>query len=565
MFDAIQTEIQQAVAAAAGEEAAAALDFGSIPAEQKGDLAVVTFPLARLLRQAPNRIANTLVEPLQALDFVKEVQAVGAYANLTFDRKVIATRLRTAIATGAHFGFEDGKGRRVLLEHTSINPNASPHVGRARNGIIGDTLARVIRKLGYEVEVHYYVNNMGKQIALLARACRSLERDPAFDELLQIYTEASQEAEGNSAVEQEAFQMLQAFEDGDSAIREEFTRVVRLCLDGQTAILARLGIAFDRFDEESDFIQSERLDEVIRALETTGALFRDEDERYVVDLAKLGYDKEHGRHLVLRRSNGSSMYVLRDLAYTCYKADRGAELNLTVLGEDHHLYQEQLSYLLQKTIGCQVPDALFYSFVLLKDGKMSTRRGRVVLLNDLLNEAEERVAARLLENRPELDAEARLEVSRKVAAAAIRFTIARVGPGSNVTFDIEEALSFEGDTGPYLQYTFARLSSLLDKASDRRQDVEPDWSLLSEAEWHVLMELARFRERVRETYAARNPAHLCMYALSLAKLTNRFYHGSPVLQAEDQLFHLRTELSSMARATLGEVLHLIGLETSDRI
>ena len=173
--------------------------------------------------------------------------------------------------------------------------------------------------------------------------------------------------------------------------------------------------------------------------------------------------------------------------------------------------------------------------------------------------------ARLVENRPELDEEARLDVSRKVAAAAVRFTIARVGPGSNVTFDIEEALSFEGDTGPYLQYTFARLSSLLDKAAERRQGIEPDWSLLSEAEWNVLMELGRFRERVRETYASRNPAHLCMYALSLAKLTNRFYHGSPVLQAEEALFHLRTEISSMARATLEEVLHLIGLEPSARI
>ena len=463
MLDDYQSHIRKAIAEAYGPEAAGVLEFRRVPRGKGGDVSLVTQSLARLLKIKPNVLATNLAEKTRGIPEIERVDVDGVYVNFHFDRSQFTGKLCRSIQDGSFFTFDDGKGKTVVFEHTSINPNASPHVGRARNAMIGDSLVRILRALGYSLEVHYYINDMGKQIAMLVNACRDREK-LSFDELLQIYVDASLRAETDPSVESEAIALLDRFEQGDAVVREEFRRVVDLCVTGQVSVLNRIGIHYDKFDRESDFNEASQIEPVLLKLQELGAVFTDPDGRQVVDLRKIGFNPGHGEHLVLRRSNGSSMYVLRDLAYTIYKGSLGAEINLTVLGEDHRLYHEQLKAVLTATVGCQVPEVIHYSFVMLREGKMSTRKGTVVLLADFLDQATANAAERVVERNPELEPAVVSKLSEQIAVGAIKYAILHVSPSNNVTFDLSEALNFEGGTGPYIQY-----------ASTRTQSIAPTW------------------------------------------------------------------------------------------
>ena len=319
LLDKIRAEISRRVGALYSAEVAAAVGITRVPTENAGDLAIAAYPLARLLRRKPTDIAQEIAQALVGTDGVLNVEVAGPYVNLHLDRRLLGPELCRSISDGSFLKIEQGAGIKAVLEHTSINPNASPHVGRGRNAMIGDVLGRMLRFLGYQVDVRYYVNDMGKQIALLALASRE-KRNLAFDDLLHLYMEISSRAKQDPQIEQEAFSLLVRFEQGDEGVRADFRRVVDLCVAGQVSILRRLDVSYDHFDLESSFIDDPAVGPVMAALDTAGALFTDEHGRLVADLQKIGFDRPDGRYLVLRRGNRSSMYVLRDLSYNLFKA-----------------------------------------------------------------------------------------------------------------------------------------------------------------------------------------------------------------------------------------------------
>jgi len=471
------------------ELVAADLPFVPPPKLDVGDVALRTFEAARKLGLKPPQFAAEIADRIAFGSEVLDVSTAGPYVNFRLDRAAFARRIVSGILTeGPHFGSNDsGVGQSILIEHTSINPNASPHLGRARCAMLGDSLTRLLRFEGYDVRVHYYVNDMGRQIALLVLVCD----DPAeltFDQVLARYVEANARAENDPAFAEQGYALLAKMEEGDPETQERFRRVTDLCLKGQLGVLGRLGITYDEFDRESAFVKDPRLEPVLDALRTKGALFTDEDERLVVDLSKIGHNQEAGRYFVLMRANGSSMYGYRDLAYTIDKAAQGADLNLMVLGEDHKLYAQQLALIL-KTAGQPAPEAIYYSYILLKEGKMSTRQGKVVLLSEFLDEAAARSAEKVEEQcaldkgfQP-LAAEERAAIAHKVAVSAIRFAILRVGSNKNVIFDWESSLSFTGDTGPYVQYSCARINSILRKFGEVPATPADAFPIETDAEW----------------------------------------------------------------------------------
>ena len=226
-----------------------------------------------------------------------------------------------------------GKEKKILVEHTSINPNASPHVGRARNALIGDSIVRILRFQGYKIEVHYFVNDVGKQIAMLVLGAEG-KKNIDFKDLLSIYIEINKKIEENPELEKKALELLNKLEKGDKAIKNNFEKIVNTCVKGQIKILSELGIKYDFFDYESKYLWGKKTDETLKRLERTGKLFIDGFNRWVMD--QKGY--ELGMKvpvLVLTRGDGTSLYPLRDIAYNLDKLKKCD--NIVILGEDQKL------------------------------------------------------------------------------------------------------------------------------------------------------------------------------------------------------------------------------------
>jgi len=562
MLTAIKRQITDLVTKDYSSEAAGELTFRPVPAAARGDVAIPVFAVARKVGIDPKTLAGTLAARCKDIAGVAEAVAAGPYVNLSFTRDVFVRQFVADVLAGDATAIKT-RGSRVLIEHTSINPNASPHVGRGRNAIIGDTIARLFRFLGHQTEVHYYVNDIGKQIALLVYACRGRD-DLQFNDLLDEYVAISQKAKDDPAVEQIAFDLLNKFEQGDPAVREEFRKVVDLCVNGQVGILGRLGITYDIFDRESTFLNDPRVQPVIEKLKAAGALIIDEHGRQVIDLQQLGFKREEGRYVVLSRANGTSMYVARDLAYTIFKSEISADANLSVLGEDHRLYQEQLDLILRSS-GFSTPDVIYYSFVLLKQGKMSTRQGNVVLLSEFIDMALEKAAARLREANPNLTDGEVQELAETIAVGAVRYGILSVNPTKNVIFDLEESLRFEGNTGPYLQYSCTRIASILAKHGSEVPAMPATLPPLNDSEWALIMEMTRLQDEVRTSASSRNPSSLCAYGFELAKAFNRFYHDSSVLDAAPDEKAMRLNLCAATGTVLAACLDVLGIQVPRRM
>jgi len=537
------------------------------PDIKMGDVAVPLFALSKKLNISLPVIVEVCLPLLEIKPWVTKVEQKGGYLNLFLDRGYCSVKIVEDVFSkrDKYGSLSSGFGKKALIEHTSINPNASPHVGRARNAMLGDCLSRLFRFEGYETEVHYYVNDMGRQIGLLVLIADELEKLD-FNGILDAYVQANQRAENEPEFANKGYELLALMEQGDEEVRKKFVRVTELCLRGQLQVLKRLGIEYDYFDRESDFIESEELNKVLEILKEKGALFIDEENRLTVDLAQLGFTQEEGRYFVLRRANGSSMYGYRDLAYTIYKGHRGTDENLIVLGEDHKLYFQQIGLIL-RSAGYRIPEPIFYSYILLKEGKMSTRQGNVVLLSDFLDNASSLALERVREQCKELSEEEQQEIAEKVAVSAIRFSVLRVTPSKNVIFDMDSALSFEGDTGPYLQYSCARIKSILRKyGKPIPYDLPENLPLQKDEEWLLLRSISEFPSIVLSSIKQYNPAIIAGYALNLAHVFTSFYHACPVLFAEnDDVINMRVQICWATLQVMENALSLLGIPVPDRM
>ncbi|MFC1489785.1 arginine--tRNA ligase [Candidatus Latescibacterota bacterium] len=559
-------KIENTIKEAIPELAAAEFDFQDSPENQPGDFGLACFGFAKMLKTAPPLIAGRIAE-LKFPESITKVAVVGPYVNFNIDRDTFATALVHDIFKEKEtFGSGNtGAGKKVIIEHTSINPNASPHIGRARNGLIGDTLTRLLRFEGYDVDVHYYVNDMGKQIGLLALQTEGLGT-LNFDDVLELYVAANNRAKDDPEFEKKGLEMLAGMENGDPAVREKFKNIVDICLAGQLEVFDRLGFSFDTFDKESSYLKHPLMDEVFEMLEKKGSLFTDELGRKVADLQPLGYSREEGRYIVLVRANGSTMYMYRDIAYTLDKIALGGDINMIVLGEDHKMYFEQMEVIV-KAMGKNPPESVHYSYIILKDGKMSTRKGTVVLLEDFLDEAIRLAKKRVDEQCSDLPEDERSEIARIIGIGAVRFGILSVRPNRNVVFDWDTAISFTGDTGPYIQYSCTRISSIVRKFGELPAGLESENIVIShDSEWDLVFRLAAVSSDILLALNTKNSGILTTSALDIARKFSTFYNSCPVISAEDaDVRRSRLALCIAAQQVLINLLGLIGIEAPERM
>ena len=510
-------------------------DIIGIPPEGLGDYAFPCFILSKKLKKNPSEIAKELAEKLNLRNF--EVKPVNAYVNFFVNKNKLAEKILKTKKKSAKKG-------KILVEHTSINPNASPHMGRIRNSLIGDSIVRLLKYQGYNTETHYYVNDVSKQIAMLALVCKGNEK---FEDLLKKYKEISKKIEKNKKLENQVFDLLSKFESGNSETRKKFNKIVDIAIKGQKNLLSQLGIKFDFFDYESDFLKDQ--EKIIKQLEKKG-LKRDKYNRTYLEqpnLKKMMKDPV----FVLTRSDGTGLYPLRDIAYTIKKMKKGK--NIIVLGEDQKLYFKQLKQAL-KSLNKEAPIPIHYSFVLIQDKgiikKMATRKGDFVLLEDFLKEAIKKASEKSKDKK----------IAEKVALSAIKYSILKKDPNKNIIFNLDESLSFEGNTGPYLLYSYARASSLLKKAKSK---TKPKIEKITEIEFKLLKKIDEFPKIIEKAEQQLNPALVAHYSYQLSQIFNEFYHSEKIIGNKRQAFKLA--IVKKFRETLKDSLSLLGISVLEKM
>ncbi|NLV26470.1 MAG: arginine--tRNA ligase [Methanomicrobiales archaeon] len=519
------------------------------------DLAsTIAFSLAKDLKKAPPLIAAEIVNSI-AERVMQETGAntfaIGPYVNFVFGEKYCSDVLIQATCDGYGSGKE--KPERVVLEHTSANPNGPLHVGHIRNTIIGDTLTRCFRKAGYPLEVQYYVNDMGRQIAIVAWGIASQRADiyaeGKGDHLIaEVYIEANRHLDVDPSLNAAIDRLMQLVESGDPDTISQFKIPVKRCLDGFKDTLEKMNVKHDRFVYESDFIRNGDTEKVLSRISHLPQACI--DEILSLDLSQYGFEKSY----ILRRSDGTSVYAARDLAFHIWKGHNFDRV-IDILGADHKLIGTQLQATLD-LIGEKPPEIVFFEFVSLPEGSMSTRKGKFISADELIAETERRALEEVTVRRPELHEEQRVKIAHAVAISAIRYDIIRTIPEKNTIFDWKEALDFEKQSGPYIQYAHARACSILEKAGT----YTPCFKAEGEGEIALVKKIALFPKVISEVVTELKPHLLAIYARELADLFNSFYHAEPVLRAEEHVRNRRLTLVNATRNTLKEALETLGID-----
>tara|TARA_Y100001958_G_scaffold160002_1_gene165078 strand:+ start:8879 stop:10648 length:1770 start_codon:yes stop_codon:yes gene_type:complete len=546
----------------------------------QGDLTLPCFPFASVLRKAPQAISDEIAGLFPQLEALANVSSVNGYLNFTANPEWLAdVVLSNQVHIGSALENSGRTGETVLLEHTSANPNGPFHVGRARNAILGDTLVRLHRLHGDDVRAEYYVDDMGKQVGVLAWALDNLsekdvnellsEREPPSERWLtkadhqrvrwyqaaQILRKDADE-ERKAQIEKEIGLLVHASEHGDVGVLESFEAAYTPVLEGMLATLSRLGISYDTFTKESRFVVDgtvAKLMDSLDALEISGTA---DNGAGFLDLGRRGLKGK--TEFFYRRGDGSSLYATRDVAYHMWKWGESNRL-VNVLGEDHKLQAKQVGLTLEE-LGQKRPEVLFYSFIKLPEGKMSTRQGNVVFMDDLLEEAHAQASAVVRELRPEYDDEKVAQIAEAVGTAAVRFNIIKVSPEKGFTFRWEEALAFEAGSAPFIMYAHTRACSISKRA--HAIPTSPIQRPSVDAMPEGLVELLRLickHNDVLERSVREQKAHLfALHMLELANAYNGFYRDCPVVR-ENQVDGFAFAISQIARKIMRSGLEGLGI------
>ncbi|MHC1570843.1 MAG: arginine--tRNA ligase [Methermicoccaceae archaeon] len=538
--------------------------LGLLPSSHADLSTSIAFRLSKPLRKSPPEVAQRLLsqmrERLDASRYVQSAQTSGPYINIQLSQDYCAAVIEKVLAEREHYGGGVAEGR-VVIEHTSANPNGPLHVGHIRNSIIGDTLSRIHSRLGYDVETMYYVNDMGRQMAIVVWALRRLALDASKKPdhaIADVYIEANAQLATDPSLDSEIAELMMINEQNEPEVRREFERAVELALMGIRESLARMNIHIDTYVRESQFVDDGSVDEVVARLQETGHLFV-QDGALMVDLGAAGIEKP----LVIRRADGTSLYTTRDLAYHIWKG-RQCDRMIDVLGADHKLVSSQLVAVLDM-LGEKKPDIVVFEFVSLPEGSMSTRTGKFISADELLDRVVEHAQREVDARRQDMDEEQRRTIAEAVGIGAVRYDVVKVSAEKDMVFDWRSALDFEKLGAPFIQYAHARACSILERAGERAGETG-DPSLLVEEPEHVLIKRIGQLTHVLDLCARElAPHHLAQYARELAEAFNQFYRLCPVLGAPQELVAPRLALVRAARYALAACLDTLGIQAIEEM
>lgn len=572
VMDRFRTEVDGAVRSALSKMGVDSEFSIEIPSTDAADLAVPCFLMSKALKRAPKDIAEELASNIEPSGLISDVSALNGYLNFKMDGvKLTEGTVKDVLEMKDRYGSLPNKGVKVIVEHTSTNPTGPIHVGRARNPIIGDTLARILDMCGYDVSTEYYVNDVGKQVVILTWGVNNLtkeqvekeiedrgmqdDRDKIDHKLVAYYRLANKMMEEDPAVQEEIGSMLRKFEAGDEEVISTVRKTAEIMLNGLKETLANIDVVLDTYTWESKFIADGSARKYVDELKQSKYAGVEDDGACYLELKDFGIQGKNTR-FTFTRADGTTLYTTRDIAYHQDKFKRADKL-IDVLGEDQKLGNKQLCCALEILGQTRKLDAMFYSFVSLPEGKMSTRKGVVVYLDDLIDEAVSRAYDEIRSRRDDMPEDRMREIAKIIGVGAIRYNIVRVQPEKQLVFKWEEALSFDGNSGPFLQYSYARACSMLRKAGDFEEVVDP--SLLTDPfELSLIKTISKFESVIEQAGENRRIHLLPAYGHELASAFNQFYASVPVLNSKAEK-DARLTLVKCSKIVLKNVLDCLGL------
>jgi arginyl-tRNA synthetase len=558
------------------EASGEAVSIDEVKTSQMADVScIIAFKLARKRRKSPASIAQEIAAAITPRGLIGGVTATDGYINFSLDYGKFTKHVlgNIAVAEGTYGKPLVSPEGKIVLEHTSVNPSGPIHIGRLRNSIIGDSLRRILSFVGYDVETRYFVNDIGKQMAIIALGFKEgikpdenlAERYARFKgkEDFQVFFEyvaANKVFESDAGFKERVQTLIRTAELGNQDALKAITSVAKRCLEGQKSVYSRLGITFDAFDFESSLIENRKAFDVVSRLEKE-KLWKTTDVGSGLDLSGYGIEKGGGI-TVLKRLDGTSVYLARDLAYHLEKKGYGDRL-INVLGEDHKVQALELATILKEFLNFKKPlDVVHYSFVSFEGSRLSTRRGEIASVDELVEEALEKAKA-------EVDKRgiAGIETAAMIGIGAIKYHLVKTTPSKPITFRWEDALSFEGEAAPYIQYVHARSCRILEKAGIDVQEIDVDGidTSLEVMEQQLVKELSLFPDAVEEAARSLKPHIIANYVYSLSATYNKFYLNCPVLTETDSVRNRRLLMVYAVAQVVKTGLDLLGIEAPQRM
>lgn len=543
------------------DEIAAMLEYP--PDDTLGDIALPCFKLSKTLRQAPPKIASALAEASQGIPRFDRIAADGGYLNFKVSGEYLVSNvLKNAIDTGENYGKNDiGKGKTVVLDYASPNVAKPFHIGHLGTTVIGHSLKLIHQFSGYNCIGINHLGDWGTQFGKLICAFRlwgsreEIEKG-GIDALVALYVKFHAEAEKDGTLNDRAraeFKKLEEHDEENTALWKWF---IEISLREYEITFKQLGITFDSYNGESFY--TDKMPEQIEKMREMN-LLKIDDGASIVDLEEYGMPP-----CLILKKDGSTLYPTRDIAAAVYRKrtyNFDKCIYVTSAGQNLHFAQwfkvvELMGYDWYNEL-VHVP----YGTVSINGGKLATRTGNVVLLRDLFAQAIEKVQAVIDEKNPGL--ENRDEVAEAVGVGAVVFHYLYNSRIKDINFVMESALSFDGATGPYAQYTYARTCSILGKAD---ADMNAEAVITSPEEARLLLTVSKFPERVIQALNAYEPSMITRYIIELCTAFNRFYQACPIITAESKsVKNTRLQITKAAQNALGNALHLICLKTPEKI
>lgn len=529
---------------------------------EHGDVAFPAFALAKVYRKAPQQIASELAEKIDPASFEK-IEVVGPYLNFFMNKEVISEHvLQTVLKEKNHYGDQSiGNQQAVPIDMSSPNIAKPISMGHLRSTVIGNSIGFILEKIGYQPIRINHLGDWGTQFGKLIVAYKkwgseeAVKKEP-INELLRLYVEFHEQAENDKALEDEARAWFKKLEDGDQEATELWQWFRDESLQEFNKIYDMLEVSFDSLNGEAFY--NDKMTEVVELLEEKHLLQEDQGAE-IVDLT--AYDLNPA---LIRKSDGATLYITRDMAAALYrKRTYNFAKSLYVVGNEQSYHFKQLKAVL-KEMGFDWSDDMHHiPFGLItKDGKkLSTRKGKIVLLEEVLNEAIESAKEQITEKNPGLANKD--EVAKQVGVGAVVFHDLKNDRLNNFDFTLEEVVRFEGETGPYVQYSHARAMSILEKAQFDPANAKA--LALNDAEsWEVIKLIQRYPETILQAADKYEPSVIAKHAIKLAQAFNKYYANVKIL-AEDAQKDARLALVYAVTVLLKEDLRLLGLHAPDKM
>ena len=527
-----------------------------------GDIAFPAFSLAKTERKAPQIIAADIAEKIDTAHFDKVV-ATGPYVNFFLSKAEISGQvIKEVIKDGADYGQQnEGNGKNVTIDLSSPNIAKPFSVGHLRSTVIGDALSNIFRKIGYNTIKVNHLGDWGKQFGLLMVAYKkwgnqeAVEANP-IDELLKLYVRINSEIENDPSLDEEGRLWFKKLEDGDPEATELWQWFRDESLTEFNRIYELLGVEFDSLNGEAFY--NDKMDEGIQILEEKG-LLQESKGASIVDLEDFNLPPA-----MIKKSDGATLYITRDIATAIYRARTyNFVKNVYVVGQEQANHFRQLKAVLKKMGFDWSDDMIHVDFGLVTKNrqKLSTRKGNIILLEPTLLEAISRAKSQIEAKNPDL--ENKEAVARAVGVGAVKFYDLKTDRRNGYDFDLEAMVSFEGETGPYIQYAYARIQSILRKANFQ-PDAEATYSLNDPESWEIIKLLQDFGRVVKRAADNYEPSLIAKYAISLAQAFNKYYAHTRILDESPER-DSRLALSYSTAVVLKEALRLLGVEAPEKM